>query len=75
MNLTIDDERNWQKCSHELIHYLYKEVCEELMAVSVYKEIYDQVRRNKVMDLDTFMKVYKRYEAMDRKKKLDQLKK
>lgn len=73
--LTIDDERNWQKCSHELIHYLYKEIREELMAVPVYKEIYDQVRKSRVMDLDTFMKVYKKYEAIDRKKKLAQLKK
>lgn len=73
--LTIDDERNWQKCSHELIHYLYKEIREELMAVPVYKEIYDQIRKSRVMDLDTFMKVYKKYEAMDRKKKLAQLKK
>lgn len=73
--LTIDDERSWQKCSAELIHYLYKELREELMSVPVYKEIYDQVRRSKVMDLDTFMKVYKRYEDEDRKKKLNQLKK
>lgn len=71
--LTIDDERSWQKCSAELIHYLYKELREELMSVPVYKEIYDQVRRSKVMDLDTFMKVYKRYEAEDRKKKLEKL--
>lgn len=61
--------------SVELIHYLYKELREELMSVPVYKEIYDQVRRSKVMDLDTFMKVYKRYEDEDRKKKLNQLKK
>lgn len=45
------------------------------MAVPVYKEIYDQVRKSRVMDLDTFMKVYKKYEAIDRKKKLAQLKK
>ena len=71
--LTINDERNWQQCSHELIHYLYKELRDELMSVPVYKEIYDQIRRSKVMDLDTFMKVYRRYEAEDRKKKLSQI--
>lgn len=40
------------------------------MAVPVYREIYDKVRRAKVMDLDAFMKVYKMYEEEDRQQKM-----
>ena len=54
---------------------MYAELRDELMAVDVYKEIYDQIRRYKVMDLDTFKKVYSKYEAADKEKKLEAIKK
>lgn len=73
--LTIDAEREWQKCTPELVHYMYSQLRAELMGVSAYKEIYDIVRRGKVMDLDAFMKVYKTFEDEDKKKKLAELQK
>lgn len=73
--LTIDAEREWQKCTPELVHYMYPQLRAELMEVSAYKEIYDIVRRGKVMDLDAFMKVYKTFEDEDKKKKLAELQK
>ena len=72
--LLIDDEAAWQKCTNEMIHYMYPELREELMSVPVYKEIYDIVRRGE-MDLDSFMKVYKEYEEADRQRKLAELQK
>ena len=72
--LLIDDEAAWQKCTNEMIHFMYPELREELMSVPVYKEIYDIVRRGE-MDLDSFMKVYKQYEEEDRQKKLAELQK
>ncbi len=71
--LTIDDEKGWQKCTSEMIHYLYPELRAELMSVPVYKEIYDLVRREKLMDLDAFMRIYARFEEADRQKKLAEL--
>lgn len=68
--LVIDDEASWQKNTPQLIHIMYQRLRNELMAVPVYKEIYDKVRREKVMDLDAFMKVYKQYEEVDRQQKL-----
>lgn len=73
--LTIDAEREWQKCTPELVHYMYSQLRAELMEVSAYKKIYDIVRRGKVMDLDAFMKVYKTFEDEDKKKKLAELQK
>ena len=72
--LVINDEKNWQKATHPLIHGMYSKLRDELMNVPVYKEIYDQIRVGD-MSLDSFMKVYKELEAEDKKKKLDQLKK
>lgn len=68
--LTINDEASWQKCTSQMIHYLYPELRAELMSVPVYRDIYDEVRRSKIMDLDAFMKVYSKYEKADRQQKL-----
>ena len=73
--LVCDDEESWQKYTDPLVHGMYAELRDELMAVAVYKEIYDQIRRYKVMDLDTFKKVYSKYEAADKEKKLEAIKK
>ena len=43
------------------------------MSVPVYRDIYDEVRKQKVMDLDSFMKVYTKYEEMDRLMKLAEI--
>jgi hypothetical protein len=72
--LVINDEKNWQKATHPLILGMYGKLRDELMNVPVYKEIYDQIRVGD-MSLDSFMKVYKKLEAEDKKKKLAQLKK
>ena len=71
--LVINDEKNWQKATHPLIHGMYGRLRDELMSVPVYKEIYDQIRVGD-MSLDSFMKVYKELEAEDKKKKIAQLK-
>lgn len=68
--ILIDDQDTWQKCTHQLIHSMYPRLRAELMSVPVYREIYDKVRREKVMDLDAFMKVYKMYEEEDRQQKM-----
>lgn len=73
--LTIDDETSWQKCTSQMIHYMYPELRAELMSVPVYREIYNEVRRAKVMDLDSFMKVYSKFEEADRQQKLAELQK
>lgn len=73
--LLVNDENSWQKCTSPMIHYMYQRLREELMSVPVYQEIYDKVRRYKVMDLDAFMKIYKEYEELDREVKLAQIKK
>lgn len=68
--LLIDDRQAWQKWTPQMIHSMYPRLREELMCVPVYREIYDKVRRSKIMDLDAFMKVYKEYEEEDKKRKL-----
>jgi len=73
--LTIDAESEWQKCTPELVHFMYQRLRAELMEVSEYRQIYDIVRRGKVMDLDSFMKAYKQFEEEDRNKKLAELQK
>lgn len=72
--LLTNNEKDWQKCTSPMIHYMYQQLREVLMSSHVYKEIYDQVRRYKVMDLDVFMKVYSKYEAADRAAKLAEIK-
>ena len=68
--LVIGDEAEWQKWTPDMIHSMYPRLHAELMSVPVYKEIYDQVRQYKIMDMDAFMKVYSVYEAKDREQKL-----
>lgn len=73
--LLIDDEKSWQENVPETIYHMYSELREELISTSVYKEIYDKVLQNKIVDIDTFMNVYNLYVEEDRKKKIEQLKK
>lgn len=68
--LLLNDRQKWQEWTPEMIHSLYPRLREELMSVPVYREIYDEVRQSKIMDMDAFMKVYKRYEEEDRQQKL-----
>ena len=72
--LVIDDETNWQKATHPLIHGMYNRLRTELMSVPVYKEIYDHIRTGD-MTLENFMKVYKDFEARDKEQKLAHLNK
>ena len=53
-----------------MVHSMYPRLREELMSVPVYREIYDEVRQHKLMDMDAFMEVYKRYEEEDKQQKL-----
>ena len=73
--LVCDDEESWQKYTDPLVHGMYAELRDELMSVDVYKEIYDQIRRYKGMDLDAFTIVYSKYEAADKEKKLEAIRK
>ena len=73
--LVIGDETSWQKATPDLIHGMYGRLRDELMAVDIYKEIYDQVRRSDDMSLDTFMNVYFQYEMKDKAEKLAQINK
>ncbi len=68
--LLLDDRQKWQEWTPEMIHSMYPRLREELMSVPVYRDIYDEVRQEKIMDIDAFMKVYKRYEEEDRQRKL-----
>ncbi len=72
--LVIDNEAEWQKWTPEMIHHLYQKLRNEIMEVPVYREIYDLVRRETVMDMDAFMKVYARFEEADRQAKLAEIK-
>lgn len=72
--LVIDDEAEWQKYTPELVHHLYPMLRAEIMEVPVYREIYDLVRREPVMDMDAFMKVYEKFEEADKKAKLAEIK-
>lgn len=73
--LTIDNEEAWQKSTHPLIHGMYPRLRDELMVIPEYKEIYNEIRQGKLMDLDAFMKVYKKYEDADKAKKIAELNK
>lgn len=68
--LLLDNRQEWQKWTPDMIHSMYPKLREELMSVPVYRKIYDEVRQEKLMDMDAFMKVYKRYEEEDRQRKL-----
>lgn len=71
--LLIDDEKNWRKNVPETIYHLYPELREEMMATSIYKEIYNKVLETGNMDMDSFMKVYDVYANEDRLKKMAEL--
>ncbi len=73
--IVINNETEWQKHTHPLIHSLYGRLRDELMNVPIYKEIYDKVRLSTDMSLDSFMKVYNEYEAEDKAQKLATLNK
>lgn len=72
--LVINDEANWQKATHQLIHGMYGRLRDELMSVPVYQEIYNRIRIGD-MSLDNFMKVYKEFEEADKANKLVELSK
>ncbi len=72
--LVIDDEKSWQQYVPETIYDMYSELREELISTSVYKEIYDKICQNKIINMDTFMNLYNLYEKEDRMKKVEQLK-
>ena len=72
--LLIDDEANWQKCTHSLIHGMYARLRYELMSVPVYKDIYNYLRTGE-MSLDRFMDVYQHLEEEDKNCKLVELQK
>lgn len=72
--LLIDDKKSWQKNVPETIYHMYSELREELLSTSVYKEIYDKVQKNKIVDIDVFMNVYDLYVEEDRRKKENELK-
>ena len=72
--LLLDDENSWRKNTPETIHHLYEKLQYELMSVSIYKEIYDKVLKNEIMDMDGFMKIYNIYANEDKLKKIEELK-
>lgn len=72
--LVIDDQKSWQKNMPETIYHMYSELREELLSTSVYKEIYNKVSQNKIIDIDAFMNVYNLYAEQDRKRKENELK-
>lgn len=72
--LVIDDEFRWQEVTHPFTHIMYQRLREELMTVSIYKEIYNSIRKTD-FSLDSFMKVYKGLEQKDKDSKLANLQK
>lgn len=72
--LLINDEDGWYANVPENIYHLYHDLREELMSTSIYKEIYSKVRKNGMLDMDTFMQVYNVYAEEDRRRKEIQLK-
>ena len=72
--LVTNNESEWQKATHPLIHGMYGRLRDELMSVPVYSDIYNEIRVGD-LSLDSFMKVYKKLEEKDKNSKLADLRK
>lgn len=72
--LVTNNESEWQKATHPLIHGMYGRLRDELMSVHVYSDIYNEIRVGD-LSLDSFMKVYKKLEEKDKNSKLADLRK
>lgn len=72
--LVTNNESEWQKATHPLIHGMYGRLRDEIMSVPVYSDIYNEIRVGD-LSLDSFMKVYKKLEEKDKNSKLADLRK
>lgn len=68
--LLLNDEENWKTLTHPNIYPMYQSLRSELMEVPVYKEIYNLLLKNNDMSIDSFMKIYSKYEVDDRAQKI-----
>lgn len=71
--LLLNDEENWKTLTHPNIYSMYQSLRSELMEVPVYKEIYNLLLKNNDMSIDSFMKIYSKYEDDDKAQKIANL--
>lgn len=72
--LIIDDRESWEKYTPKSIYNMYDSLQKELLNVPIYKKIYEKLYSSNI-DLDNYMKIYKVYEAEDKKNKIRLLQK
>ena len=66
--IVINNEKEWKKVSAPYIHNMYVEIRSMIMSVPVYQEIYTVIKSD--LTIENFLRVYKRFEEEDYKKKL-----
>ncbi len=71
--LLLNDEESWKVLTHPNIHPMYQTLRSELLEVPVYKEIYNLLLESNDMSIDSFMKIYSKYESDDRAQKIANL--
>jgi len=67
--LLINNKEAWKKETHHLIHNKYEELRNELLEVSIYKEIYDSIYKEG-LTLENYMNIYSKLEEKDKKEKI-----
>lgn len=71
--LVIGDKKSWQENTHPLVHNMYDRLRDEILSVTSYKKIYDEIKKYD-FSLDSFMNIYKKLEEIDKIEKLNSIK-
>lgn len=71
--LLLDNKILWQSFVPKNIYQMYNELRSSLIAVPIYKEIYDKMIAKKSLNMDSYLQIYNEYEKLDKKRKIEEI--